>query len=260
MRSASVGRVLFALTMMGLGVMGLLQGHLVAFWGPVAKGAPAREALIYFSAVVSLVGGAGLLWQRTAVWAARVLLVCLFLWLAAFRLPPMILAPGLNSFWSAGETAVMVAGAWVLYGWFAGEWDRRCAGFAAGDWGLRAARVLFGFGLIVFGAGHFVLLRYTASMVPGWLPWHLVFAGFTGAALIAAGLGVMTGVFARLAAVLATVEIGAFLVLVWIPVVAGGGRSSSDWGETLTTWVLMVGAWVMAESYRGLGWLGMRRR
>lgn len=259
MRNAGVGRVLFALTMMGLGVMGLLQGHFAPVWAPVAKGAPARELLVYFSAMVSLACGAGLLWRRTSAGAARVLLVCLLLWLAAFRLPAMILAPGLNSFWSAGETAVMVGCAWVLYGGLAGEWDRRYAGFAAGEKGLRTARALFGFGLIVFGAGHFLLLRYTASLVPGWLPRHVAFACFTGGALIAAGLGAMTGVCARLAAVLATVEIGAFLVLVWVPILAGGARSSSNWGETVTTWVLMVGAWVMADSYRGMGWLRVRR-
>lgn len=251
MRIASVGHALFAATMIGLGIMGLIHGNFAQVWSPVAKGVPVREALVYFSAVVSLTCGAGLVWRRTAAGAARVLLVCLLLWLIVFRLPSMVLAPGLNSFWSAGETAVMVAGAWVLYHWFAGEWDKRYAGFAAGDVGLRVARVLFGFGLIVFGAGHFIELRYTASLVPGWLPWHVAFACFTGSAFIAAGVSVMSGVFARLAAVLVTVEIGAFLVLVWIPILAGGARSSSNWGETIVTWVLMVGAWVVADSYRG---------
>jgi hypothetical protein len=115
MRIASIGDAVFALTLVALGILGLIKGNFTPVWEPVPKGIPAREGLVYLCALISVACGTGLLWRRTAALAARVLLAYLVLWLLLFRVPDLFLAPAVEGSWSGGgETAVIVAGAWVV--------------------------------------------------------------------------------------------------------------------------------------------------
>src|SRR5882724_8570417 len=172
MRIASLGHAVFAATLIAIGILGLVKSEYAAIWDGVPKAFPARETLPYVCALVALACGLGLLWPRTAALAARVLLAYLLLWMLVFKGRYLLLAPlEEGSYQSTGENAVIVAGAWVLFTWFATDWDRKRLGFATGDSGLRIARVLYGLALIAFGLSHFFYLQFTAPLIPTWLLW-----------------------------------------------------------------------------------------
>ena len=255
MRIVSMGHAFFSLTMIGLGILGIVRPDYVAIWQPVPKDWPDLASLCAF---VSLVCGIGLLWRRMAGVAARALLGYLLLWLLLVRVPGMLLTFNVETWWATCKVAVMAAGAWVLYVWLASAKDKQRFGFAAGNKGLRIAQTLYGLALIPFGLAHFLYLQNTASLVPKWLPWHTFWGYFTGGAFILAGVAIVTGVYARLAAMLSALEIGMFTLMVWVPIVAAGNTNTFQWSETVVSATLTAGAWMVADSYRGTPWLTAR--
>ena len=244
MRNLALGRVVFAVTLIAVGIAGLLTGDFVGVWDGVPKGTPARAELAVVCAVVSLAAGAGLLWPRTALATARALLLYLVLWALLFKGRFVLTQPLTEGTWqSLGENAVLVAGVWVLC-----EWD------------VRVARVIYALAMIAFGLSHFVYVDLTTPLVPAWLPWHLGWAYFTGAAYLAAALGVLSGVWARLAAVLSTLQMGGFTLLIWVPMALSGPMTPFRRGEFILSWTLTAAGWVVADSYRGSSWLARAKR
>ena len=235
-RPLRIASAVFAATLIGVGILGLVQGPFTPIWTGVPKALPGRQVLAYLCAAICLGAGVGLPWRRTAVVAARVLLGWLVLWFLAFRVPLIVRAPMTTvTWWACGETAAILAAAWVL---------------CAGEKGLRIARAIYGLALIPFGVAHFTFLQRTVGMVPAWLPWHPGWAYFTGVAFIAAGVAIVIGVWARVAAILSAWELGLFTLLVWVPVIAAGGASADDWSEFIVSIVLTAVAWVVADSYQ----------
>jgi uncharacterized membrane protein len=259
MRIASMGHAVFAAVLIGLGILGLLQPDLATFARQVPKWMPAREALDYLCSCICLASGIGLFGRRSAVYAARLLLAYFLLCMLLFNMRIIVLHPLLEvAYQNWGQAGVMVAAAWVLYVWFATDRDRQYLGFATGERGLRIARVFYGLSLIGFGFSHFAYLDNTTTLVPAWLPGPVFWAYSTGVAYLAAGVGVLTGVLARLAVSLSALQMGLFLPVVWLPVLMAGNVTAFRWGEIIGTVALTAGAWAVADSYNGMPWFSVR--
>ena len=228
------GQLAYAALFIWLGILGLQSRSFTAIWSGVPEGAGYHTALVWVTTAVCLLCGLALLAHRTRPLGAGVLAVYLVLWMLAFRLPLLLKAPTSSlSWWAAGETAVMLAGALTTQGT-----------------GLRVARVLYGLGLIPFGVAHFTYFAHTVEVVPRWMPWPEAWAAITGGAFIAAGVAIVTGTFASVAAALSAWMMGLFTLLVWVPIVLRGHPSPGDWQEFVDSCALTAAAWVVAESWR----------
>jgi len=72
-RSQQPALTLFAVGMIGLGILALVYGDFAMVWQPVASWIPGWSALAYGSGLIMLLGGTGLLMRATAAWSARLL-------------------------------------------------------------------------------------------------------------------------------------------------------------------------------------------
>src|SRR5882762_5123838 len=82
----------------------------------------------------------------------------------------------------------------------------------------RVGQMAFGVCALLFGGAHFVYMNLTAPLVPKWLPPTQEFWAYaTGVGHIAAGVAILTGVQARLAAILLTAMFASFTPLVHVP-------------------------------------------
>lgn len=260
MRIVGMGRVLFALAFVALGLLSLFSRDFAFVWQPVPADIPGRALLACLSGIILCVMGATLLIGRTAVAAALALTFYTFIWLLLLHVPLVIASPLQESTWAgAGEIATLVGASWILYASSAMPQQRFHVAWLAGARAMRGARILFAVGIILVGLEHLVYASSTADYVPAWLPGRLGWAYFTGVAHIAAGIAILFTVLPRLGAALETSMMGIFTVLVWIPMVIATPMQRFDWTALLMSTLITAAAWIVADSYRDMPWRWRKR-
>jgi uncharacterized membrane protein len=235
---------LFAIGLLGLGVLALIYGDFALVWQPVAPWVPGRTILAYASGVLMLVCGIGLLFPPTVQWAVRILFPYLVIW-TLLKVPALVVAPQIEGVWLGfGELTLMLSGGWILFARLSGI----NLGFATGDTGLRAAKILFGLSLLPIGLSHLIYVKETASFVPAWLPYREGLTVITGVGQIAAGLGVLFSVLPQIAATAEAIMISLFTLLCWAPAIAATPRVRMPWTAFFISWTFGSAAWVVAQS------------
>ena len=248
-------RLIFALTMVAIGILSLFSGGFGGIWGGVPKSLPDRQLLAYACMVISLACGAGLLASRIAVPAAFMLSVSLIIWTVLFKIPVILKNPFVEvAYQSVGENLVLIAGAWILFASLADEQGNGGLAKLAGPVGRRIAYLVYGLALVAFGFSHFAYLNLTVPLVPGWLPRPLFWAYFTGSIYVATGCLIATGLAVRLGAVISAIQIALITFLVWGPFVLKGPLSFESLGEPVVSWALTAAAFVVAQSLSGQPW------
>jgi len=236
----------------GVGVMAL--GIVCLAFGdfhpgqPVPKDFPARTALAYAVAAFMLVAGAAVASRRTVA-RGSLAITAYFALVVVLLMNGRVLLAHHAEFLPYESLAIQLAitaGGLIVFATHA-DVD---AGLAARL--TLAGQVIFGLCALVFGAAHFVYLEYTAPLVPKWLPASQEFWAYaTGVGHIAAGVAILTGVQARLAAILLTLMFASFTPLVHVPMLLDKPSSHWIWNENAVNLALIGAAWVVADSLSG---------
>lgn len=244
--------IVFGWRVYGLGVMAL--GALCLVWGnfdsgqPVPKAFPDRTALAYAVGAFLLVAGAAVEWRRTVAWAAAALTAYYAIIVVVLMYGRLAFAHyaeyGLYS--GAAEQLAIAAGGLIVYAASA-EIDAALAARLA-----RIGRIAFGVCALLFGGAHFFYMNLTAPLVPKWLPPSQEFWGYaTGIGHIAAGIAILTGVQARLAAILLAAMFVSFTLLVHLPMLMADPANHFIWTENALNLALIGVAWIVADSLAG---------
>lgn len=236
------GSRVYGLAAIVLGVVGIVFDDYAAIWQPVPKSWPAHDVLAYVSGAILLIGGVASFVPKTARAGAAILAGFYALWVLALKLPPVIQHPGAFANWHAmAEVVGIVMGGVIAY--------TLNGGFKNTEQALRGARCVFGACCIVYGAAHFVFLKATNTFIPHGMPLSPTFWSYlTGVGQIAAGVAFITGVQARLAAILLTVMYVIFGALVHFPLILKDVHDHFGWCANGINGALIGAAWCVADS------------
>ncbi len=247
-RSQQPALLLFAIGMIGLGILALVYGDFALVWQPVPAGVPGRMGLAYASGVLMLLAGLGLLFRTTAAFSATVLFFYLLVWLL-LKVPALVVAPGLEAVWLGfGEIAVLFTGGWMLFAKLSEQPSVSILNLAAGKKGISIAIYLFAASLIPIGLSHILYSKETAAFVPAWLPLRVGWAYLTGLGQIACGLGVLFSVYPRVAAYAEAGMLSSFTILVWGPAILAAPQTRMPWTAFFISWAIASGAWIVAAN------------
>ena len=238
------GRHVYALGVMALAIVCLLWGDFV-LGQPVSKSFPARTAFAYAAGGFLLIAGAAIQWRRTAAQAAAAL-TAYYTLVVVLLMNGRVLLHHYNQYVTysgAAEQLGIAAGGLIVYATSANI-DTALARRLT-----RLGQMAFGVCALLFGGAHFVYMNFTAPLVPKWLPPTQEVWGYaTGVGFIAAGIALLANVQARLAAILLTVMLASFTLLVHVPMLLADHTSHMNWTELATNLALVGVSWVVADS------------
>lgn len=241
MKAAFYGRALFGASAVVFGVASLI-GHNSEMWQRLRPLGPALGPIIAWGLTLALIiGGAAMLYPRTARFASVVLGIVYGLFTLACI---QDIAPAPLSFVSYidfFEQLSVVCGAIAVYA----ATDPSVAESATLG---RVVRIALGVCTISFGWAQLAYFQYTASLVPTWMPPNQMFwTILTTVAFGLAAIAILINLQARLAMRLIALMLALFGLLVWVPRIAVHPGKLSNWTEFSENYLITASSWLVAE-------------
>jgi len=215
----SIGRVFFAVALIGLAVEHYMFGEFVVGRAPKLS----NLTWAYLSGAVFILAGIMVLAGKKGRIAAIFIGILIFVW-AFLRHIPILAADSLlaPTWTAAGKALTLFGGALAIAGTFpkvATDSDSILIRFVNQTGGfVLLGRICLGIFLVMTGIQHFLYTPFVASLIPTWFPGNAVFwTYFGGVALLAGGVGLFVPQTARLAALLSGLMVFSWFWIIHIP-------------------------------------------
>lgn len=241
-----IGRLVYGLAGVVLGIIGLVWQDFAAVWQPIENlgvGKAQRAVVACIFAACFLAAGAAAIPRRTAQ-IGVLALGALHLLSALGWIPRVLANVRVMGIWNGlfEQLALVAAGVagYALLAPSSAPWRRHT---------IRIGCIVFGICAISFGVTHFTAIPEVVAFTPKWIPPGPTFwAWATGVFHLAAGLAIVSGVEALLAARLLTVMCIGFGVLVWAPFLASKSGDHTTWAGNAINLCLVGAAWLIADA------------
>lgn len=235
MKALLVGRIVFGVSAIAAGIVCAVWPDSDVWQHLSAWHVPFAAVVVWAFAVAQVAGGAAIALPQT-VRAGAVTLGAVYLLTSLATIPDML--AGGSSF-----------GAWVNLG---EQFSLVCGALAVLGIGT-VARIGMGLCTLSFAAAQIVYLKYTASLVPAYVPPNGTFwTNVTTGAFGLAGIALLIDRQGRLAMRLMALMIALFGLMVWVPHLVANPKSLSDWNEISTNYLIAGAALLVAEMKTGL--------
>lgn len=247
---AKAGPYFIAATMAIFGVQHFIYLQFVAEFIPAWI--PWRVFWACFTGAALIAAAVGIVLKKWDRWAATLLGSMIFLWVILLHTSRLAASPHDSGEWRGLFQALAMSGfAFVLAGTLAGTGkpieapQSRFAGGmnALAELGTRLGPYFIAVSMVAFGVQHFIFADVTTAQVPAWIPGTVFGNYLSGAALLAAGMGLLLQRTARMAAALLGMFIFLTVIFIHGPIVVASPRFETDWCKAL---VISGGAFLLA--------------
>jgi uncharacterized membrane protein len=218
------GRILFAISMMGLGLEHFVLREFVTGRAPPwPVGAPGEQVWVYISGIIVTLAGLAILTGKRARAAAILLGALIFGWALIRHVPVVAASEILSGDWTKAVKALAFTGGSLA---MAATFPRvdtiknaTLSKFINADVEfVLAGTVCLAVFMVNNGIQHFIYLDFVASLIPPWFPGDPVFwSYFSAIALFAGALGMLYPPTAYLAALLTGIMVFLWVWIVHVP-------------------------------------------
>ena len=199
------GRIFYSIAMAGLGVQAIYDKDFPYMLVPPNHSSiPGFTIFAFILGLLFILAGACIVFEKIPRQISLVLGGVLLLIFCFYYIPYELMATSNYMHFGEWENAIkelaLAAGAFVVAGCFAAKNENALARFLGKL--IPLGTIAYALTIMSFGIDHFLYAKEAEGYIPAWIPAHLFWMYFCGAALLGAGIAIIlkikTGVFASL--------------------------------------------------------------